>query len=118
MAALSCGRVSVEATEVLGVGAYGKVCRAMCGQLPCAAKLLHDTMFEHGDPAVDSYTRRFEQECQFLSTINHPNIIQYLGYVKDPSTNRPMLLMELMDSSLTRFLENSATTLPYHIQVL
>ncbi len=66
--------------KVLGVGSYGKVCKAKYGQLPCAAKLLHDTMFEGGrDPGIYKYMEQFEQECQFLSMIKHPNIVQYLG---------------------------------------
>ena len=112
------GEVSLHTSEVLGVGAYGKVCRARCGQLLCAAKLLHDTMFEPGDPGVLSYTRKFERECRFLSTVRHPNIIQYLGSVRDPASNRLVLLMELMDYSLTKFLEeDSQCPLPYHTQV-
>ena len=61
--------------------------------------------------------RRFEQECEFLSTIRHPNIIQYLGMYQDPDTRLPVLLMELMDDSLTHFLESSPQPIPYHIQV-
>ena len=62
--------------------------------------------------------RRFEQECEFLSTIRHPNIIQYLGMHQDPDTHLPVLLMELMDHlSLTHFLEGSPQPIPYHIQV-
>ena len=30
----------ISLDQVLGVGSYGKVCRAKYGQLPCAAKLL------------------------------------------------------------------------------
>ena len=61
--------------------------------------------------------RRFETECAFLSRINHPNIVQYLGTYRDPDTNAPVLLMELMDESLTHFLESSPGDIPYHIQV-
>ena len=61
--------------------------------------------------------RRFEQECEFLSTIRHPNIVQYLGIYQDPDTDLPALLMELMDNSLTHFLESSPQLIPYHIQV-
>ena len=61
--------------------------------------------------------RRFEQECQFLSRIKHPNIVQYLGTSRDPRSRRLALLMELMDESLTRFLERSTGPLPYHIQL-
>ena len=61
--------------------------------------------------------KRFEQECSFLSTIRHPNIVQYLGVHQDPDTRLPVLLMELMDESLTRFLEQLQEPLPYHTQV-
>ena len=61
--------------------------------------------------------RRFEQECQFLSTIRHPNVVQYLGIYQDPDTGLTVLLMELMDDNLTHFLENSTQPIPYHIQV-
>ena len=61
--------------------------------------------------------RRFEQECEFLSTTRHPNIVQYLGIYRDPDTGLPALLMELMDDSLTHFLESSPQPISYHIQV-
>ncbi|MCG8623384.1 MAG: protein kinase, partial [Proteobacteria bacterium] len=53
----------------------------------------------------------------FLSTIRHPNIIQYLGMYQDSDTHLPVLLMELMDDSLTHFLESSPQPIMYHIQV-
>ena len=88
-------------------GSYGKVCKAKCGQLPCAAKLLHDTMFSANDPGLQKYIKQFEQECLFLRMIKHPNIVQFLGTVRDPRSRRMAFLMELMDESLTRFLERS-----------
>ena len=112
--------------ETLGIGSYGKVCRAKCDDLLCAAKLIHETLF---DPTAQLLMppqsggehrlpmRRFEKECEFLSTIRHPNIIQYLGICQDPDTGLPALLMELMDDSLTHFLESSPQPIPYHIQV-
>ena len=112
--------------QVLGIGSYGKVCKAECDGLLCAAKLLHETLF---DPTAQQLIapqrehrlpmRRFEQECDFLSTLRHPNIIQYLGMCQDRGTpwHLPVLLMELMDDSLTHFLESSQQPIPYHIQV-
>ena len=70
-----------------------------------------EDMHEHRLPI-----RRFEQECKFLNTIRHPNIIQYLGMYRDPDSGLPVLLMELMDESLTHFLER-IRSIPYHIQV-
>ena len=109
--------VEIYVDDILGVGSYGKVCKGKCGQLPCAVKLLHDTMFQHGDPGIHSFVRRFEQECQFLSSIKHPNIVQYLGTIANPESGRPVLLMELMDESLTKYLERFSGPLPYYTQV-
>ena len=96
----------------------------LCDDLLCAAKLIHETLF---DPTAQQLIaperehrlpmRRFEQECEFLSTIRHPNIVQYLGIYQDPDTGLPALLMELMDDSLTHFLESSPRPIPYHIQI-
>ena len=114
---LGYGAVEVYSEETLGVGSYGKVCKAKCGQLPCAVKLLHDTMFGTNDPGIRKFVEQFEQECQFLRMIKHPNIVQFLGTVRDPQSRRLALLMELMDESLTRFLERSTGPLPYHTQL-
>jgi serine/threonine protein kinase len=110
--------------QTLGIGSYGKVCRARYGSLPCAAKLIHETLF---DPEVLKLVeqekkhrlpfKRFEQECEVLHNLRHPNVIQYLGVYQDPDTKLPVLLMELMDGSLTHFLEDSLQQIPFHIQV-
>ena len=52
-----------------------------------------------------------------MSAIRHPNIVQYLGMFRDTDTRLPVLLMELMDDSLTHFLEISTQPIPYHIQI-
>ena len=114
---LTYGSVEIYIDDILGIGAYGKVCRAKCGQLPCAAKLLHDTLFQDNDPGTHNLTMKFLQECRFLISIKHPNIVQCLGTIRDPESRRPVLLMEMMDESLTKFLERSTTFIPYHIQV-
>ena len=111
------GAAKIFTEETLGVGSYGKVCKAKCGQLPCAAKLLHDTMFSTNDPGTFKIIEGFEQECRFLRMIKHPNIVQFLGTVRDPRSQRLVLLMELMDESLTKFLERSTGPLPYHTQL-
>ena len=53
----------------LSIGSYGKVCKEL-NQLPCAVKLLHPVLFQ------------FEQECEFLSEIRPPHIVQYLGVAR------------------------------------
>ena len=108
------GSVRLLQDAPLGTGAYGQVCKATLGELPCAAKVLHPTLV---DPSYPRNRALFEQECRFLSEIRHPNIVQYLGVAHDPVTGLPILLMELMDDSLTHFLEQSEERLPYHMHV-
>ena len=109
--------IRIIKTSSLGVGSYGAVYRALCDELPCAAKIIHPTLFEANDPGGRKITERFEQECQFMRGIRHPHIVQYLGVSRDPESGLPVLIMELMDNNLTRYLEQSQVPLPFHIQV-
>ena len=110
-------RVELFKTESLGVGSYGAVYKAMCDDLPCAAKILHPALFEFTTTGSSSVTQKFEQECRLLCAIKHPHIVQYLGTYHHPETKLPVLLMELMDESLTQFLKRSQEPLPYHTEV-
>ena len=112
--------VKTEANS-LGVGSYGAVYRAKCDQLVCAAKVLHPILFQTRDPSAYRIVECFQREIDFLSRLRHPNIIQYLGSCQDPESRLPVLFMELMDESLTSFLERPASAnpppLPLHVQV-
>ena len=111
--------------ETLGTGSYGVVCKAKCDHLLCAAKIIYPVLFEVQEQTNSSSDgnshrapyRRFEQECHFLSQINHPNIVQYIQTHRDPETGSAVLIMELMDESLTHFLQTSRSTIPTHIRV-
>ena len=122
-------RIELRKTETLGSGSYGAVCIAKCDELLCAAKLLFTVLFDMDEGPVSPRLsprinkphriplRRFEQECRFLSQIKHPNIVQYLGTYRDPDSRALVLLMELMDESLTNFLARMSVPLPYHLEV-
>ena len=109
--------VVIHTAHVLGSGAYGNVVKATLDKKPCAAKILHRVFIDSKDPGLSDFISRFEQECQILRNLKHPNIVQFLGVVQDPTTNKPILLMEVMEDSLTHFLESSPTDIPYHVQV-
>lgn len=101
--------------QLLGNGTYGTVCKVQCDDLLCAAKILHPLL------VVTAANLRFlEQECQRLCSVRHPNVVQYLGtHVDGP--NCLAILMELMDRSLTSFLEDrsasSSSPLPFHTEI-
>ena len=110
--------------QPLGIGSYGAVCKAKCDDLTCAAKILHPTLIDPtGQPGTSQRSlhrqpsRRFELECEFLSLMRHPNIVQFLAFYDDPTTGLPVILMELMDDNLTNFLRGHGEPLPYHVQV-
>ena len=110
----------IQPSAVIGAGAYGSVIKAKLDHLPCAAKLLHHLFFTSNDPHTEDFIRRFKQECRILRQLKHPCIVQFLGVLEDPrsrSNSRPILLMELMNDSLTHFLESRQSDLPYHLQV-
>ena len=107
----------IDRNQSLGHGAYGAVYKAKCDQLPCAAKILHPTILDPMDPGADRIRSRFRQECALLERIRHPNIVQYLAMTVDPESRQPVLLMELLDESLTKMLERSPQSLAYYIQV-
>ena len=107
----------INKSQPLGHGAYGAVYKARCDQLPCAAKVLHPTILDPTDPGAGVIMERFQQECNFLEHIRHPNIVQYLGMTREPESRLPVLLMELLDESLTKMLEHSQQSLAYCVQV-
>ena len=109
--------VHVHTSEVLGTGAYGSVVKATLDHLPCAAKILHSLIIQSDDPGAVTFAARFDQECHIMRELKHPCVVQFLGVVQDPKSRRPILLMELMEDSLTGFLERTAVSLPFHIQV-
>jgi len=71
--------VQIIKSTPLGIGSYGAVYMARCDELPCAAKIIHPTLFKDNDPGAQKIVDRFDQECEFLSSIRHPNICAVLG---------------------------------------
>ncbi len=117
------GFTEIVIEERIGSGAYGTVFRAICNKLPCAAKKIHEALIQPQEGVTEIHHehrapfRRFESEFQLLQELRHSNIIQYLGMHVDPETKLPVLLMELLDTNLTKYFEKSLQPLSYHIQV-
>ena len=48
----------------------------------------------------------FLKECRQCSTLRHPNIVQFTGvYYPAPHSVLPVMVMELMDSSLSNYVK-------------
>lgn len=113
--------VSINKNSPLGAGSYGAVYKAKCDELHCAAKVIHESLLIN-DPAGAQGERRvvdrFYQECHFLSELKHPNIVQYLGtHCEATEKVSVVLLMELMDESLTHHLKHAVSPLLFHVEI-
>ena len=102
----------IPQNKELGRGAYGKVFSVDFLGLPCAAKEIHSLLLD-GISAEEKKAIKdgFIRECYHSSLIRHPNIVQFMGvyYAKpsDPRTDLPIMVMELMDTGLTSFIEKN-----------
>ena len=103
----------IPQNKELGRGAYGKVFTVKYLGLPCAAKEIHSLLIDGVSPGEKKAIKDgFIRECYHSSLIRHPNIVQFIGvyYVKpsDPrKADLPIMVMELMDTSLTSFIEKN-----------
>ena len=104
----------VPIDKELGRGAYGRVFTVKYCGLICAAKEIHPILIEGVSPAerktiVDNFIR----ECHHCSVIRHPNIVQFLGvYYSSKKSELPIMVMELMSTSLASFVKNHQSKIP------
>ena len=88
----------------LGRGAFGRVFAVNYNGVKCAAKEIHSILLQN---SFQHLREDFLRECIVHSKLHHPNIVKMLGihYPSDQAAS-PILVMELMDCSLTLFSEN------------
>ena len=92
----------------IGYGAYGSVEEVVIPGAICAAKRIHDFFQDTAqvsDAAISTATTQFIRECQLMSTLCHPHIVQFLGVCFFPGSRLPALVMERLLTSLHDLLE-------------
>ena len=88
--------------EQSGVGSYATVVPLSFRGLKCAGKKLHAIFFENASPQEKEHMiDRFQEECQLLSCLKHPNIVQFLGVHFEDSSDLPVLVMEFLHCTLS-----------------
>ena len=103
----------VPLNKEIGRGSYGRVFTVKYFGLVCAAKEIHSILLDVPDAdARDSVIRSFLRECYHCSELRHPNIVQFIGVYyddkddsEDDKQSLPIMVMELMDQSLTSLVE-------------
>ena len=99
----------VPLNKKLGRGAYGSVFTVKYRGVVCAAKKIHSILVDD-DVSVEqkqAIKRDFVRECVYCSGIRHPNIVQFIGVYYSEDSILPIMVMKLMDISLTVFIENN-----------
>ncbi|KAG2450852.1 hypothetical protein HYH02_004686 [Chlamydomonas schloesseri] len=125
-AAGGAGAQEVRLLPVIrGSGTYGKVVEGMYGDQRVAVKVLSGmaaapaaaagggtlsaSAAELAAAAVRRQRRAFEQEAQILERCHHPHVVRLLAYnLRAP---RPVLVLELTDTSLARLIRPAGGTL-------
>ena len=92
--------------EDIGKGGYGVTYKVSWNGTICAAKKVHSVLMEFANPLeLHSLAQNFLAECEANSQLRHPNLVQFLGIYYPPNSVLPALVMELMFTSLSRYLE-------------
>ena len=92
----------------IGRGSYGSVEEVELHGAICAAKKIYDVVLDNSEAPVEELhmaSITFVKECQLMSTLRHPHIVQFLGVCILPGSRLPALVMERMLTSLHNLLE-------------
>lgn len=99
----------------IGAGAYGSVEEVAIPGAVCAAKKIHDFFqdtSEVGQAVIRRISSQFVKECQLMSTLRHPHIVQFIGVCFLPGSQLPALVMERLLVSLHDLLDPEVIPLP------
>ena len=101
----------------VGKGATATIKELDFRGLKCVGKFLHRSLIEFARPEEkEALLERFKDECLLLSRLHHPCIVQFMGifYEERPKSDLPVLVMEYLQTNLSKCLE-TYKTLPKEI---
>ena len=109
----------VSLSEELGRGAYGSVFKVECNGVLRAAKKIHPLLIENVSiEEKQGIKDDFIRECLCCNSIRHPNIVQFVGvYYSAVDFSFPVMVMELMSTSLTVFVESNKTKIAFRRKI-
>jgi len=93
--------------RVVGHGSYAVVKELKFRGLKCVGKKIHDILFNSATPQEQAaMLERFAGECELLSGLHHPCIVQFLGVCFEQGSPLPVLVMEYLHTTLSACLES------------
>ncbi len=83
-----------ETGNVVGDGAYATVKELDFRGLKCVGKKIHPILYELAKPEERAdMLQRFAAECELLSRLHHPCIVQFLGVYFEEGSQLPVLVI-------------------------
>ena len=89
----------------LGIGSYSSVLELSYKGIKCAGKKLHKNLYDQGMAMGPEILERFGVECELLSQLRHPRILQFLGLYLEDGSDVPILVLEYMPCALSDCIE-------------
>ncbi len=71
----------------------------------CAGKKIHEVLIKY--EGVEIVAHKYVVECQLMSDLRHPHIVQFLGLCFLEDSALPVLVMEKLMTSLDKLLKNT-----------
>ena len=75
--------------------------------LVCAGKKIYDALIDTRNQGAQRMVAKYYDECSLLSSLRHPNVVQFLGICFLPDSRLPVLVMERLQCSLDDLLEDT-----------
>ena len=91
----------------LGAGSYGSVEELEVSGVVCVGKKIRETLIEQGNFGAENIASKYVEECQLMSDLRHPHLVQFLGVCFLPDSTLPVLVMERLLISLHDLLEHN-----------
>ena len=103
----------------LGRGAYGRVYTVKYRGVVYAAKEVHAILLElAGVEEAQTLRNNFIRECSQCSKLNHVNVVPLVGIYYPSKQSLPVMVMELMDASLTTYAAQPDVSLKRKLSIL
>ena len=116
----------LERLKERGRGCYGSVYELTVNGVPCIGKRLHNILLgrvrevQVSDQERTTIIGRFKLECDVLSRLRHPNVVQFMGVHLGATEMDVTLIMESLHMDLEKCIKthNHTLTLPYKFNIL
>ena len=81
-----------------------------------AGKKIHDILFESSPIEQQHISATFARECQMLSSLRHPHVVQFIGLCFLPGSMLPVMVMEYLPTSLDDCISTRENCVPLSLK--